>query len=589
MATKGETTRDQPPTLLPADRGMGRLYFAFTVLLLYLAGGFLLDDYFHLERASRPFGVEALRFAIHTEDHGIVLWPRATPVHVDFLRPLTSLSLWLEFRIWGLHAWGYHADNLLLHILNVWLLVIFARRLRLQRASTVWVAVAWGVSLPAAPAVGWISGRTELLSCFFVLSSVLALDRWIVGGRSAWFPCALLLSAMAPLAKESGVVAPVLIVIAARLRDLRAPGSARRKITPWIAAALFIPALAYLWVRFGVLQIPPPPPPYLQPFSGSLSDVGWLLGLPGVYLVSALLSLPLSHVSPLATLRDAPILLALIGAVGLALLRAPARAAGLGTAALLVAWFVAGILPYLPVIPTSLYLYLPLAGLTLLLGVARDARPGSRWPTRWLAALVAAGVVAQLAIATFTISAARALAGAATVASEACRSEAATRLVLLDTPVWAYGLSAAARLRNPQWPRVETWLVNFSPSVRPGPPSRLQWRDRLLLEARPATGRYFDSPFEQFLLFGGSPMDTLHHVHGDALRARPDSLVERPGALQLRFRDMAALEQTSILQFNGWSLARVAPPPAPLSDSAAAPGSSGRLGSLDSGGPATAP
>lgn len=543
VASSRQPRDGRVPSLLP---------LVFTVLLVYLAGGFILDDYFHLERASRPFGPEVFRFAIHTEDHGIVLWPRAAPVHLEFLRPVSSLSFWLEFRLWALRAWGYHADNLLLHLGNVLLLLRLARRLGVSRAASLWLGVAWGVSLPAAPAVGWISGRTELLYTFFVLSSANAFDSWIAGGRPVWFALAALLAALAPWAKESGVVAPVLLSILPGLRARLSPGTVKRRMSPWAATVLFTPALVYLWFRFSVLQVPPPPRPYLDPLA-SPWDVVWLAAKPGLYLVTGLLSLPLSHVSPLSAIRQSPCWLALVVAAAVVLLRPLIRAAGLRVTALLLAWFVVGLLPYLPILPTSLYLYLPLAGLALLLGVARDTLPERRWPRRWLLGWILAGASAQLVIGVFTGTAARSLERAALDAGRICRRTGASHLVLFDTPVWAYGLPAAIRLRHgPE--HLETWFVNFSPYVRPGRPSRLSWKEPLTLEARPYRGRFFDSPFEEFLLFGGSAADTLRHARSGVLTVRPDPIVDRPSRILVRFPSEAARARCALLQFRGWRI-----------------------------------
>jgi len=559
VASAESVVHTRPP-LRGTNRSPRLLLLCLTVFLAFLAGGFILDDYFHLERASRPMGAEALNFAIHTEDHGIVLWPHAEPVHLDFLRPATSLSFWIEWRLWAMRAWGYHLDNLLLHLLNLALLLRLARRLGISRTTSYWLAVAWGVSLPAAPAVGWISGRTELLYASLALAGVNAFDTWITGGKRVWLGVALAAVTLAPFAKESGVAAPLLLLIAARLRRLRAPTSVQRTPSPWILAMLFLPAMFYLGLRFGVFHVQPPPPPYLDPLDGP-ADVLWLAAKPLLYLLSALLALPLSHVAPLAALRQAPVWLAAIAAVTLLLTLPLVRAAGRGTGVLLLAWFGAALLPYLPVLPTSLYLYLPLAGLALLLGMARDASARRRWPTRWLGAWIVAGVAAQLIISGFTWSASRSLARAARQVGGIVRTESPARFVLFDTPVWAYGLPAAVRLANPG-SAADTWFINFSPSVRPGRPSTLRWTDGLALDVTPSKGMFFDSPFEQFLLFGGSAADSSGFVRGDAITVRPVPLSERPGRLHLRFRDATDLSRSVMLQFHGWRLVSV-PRPVP--------------------------
>src|SRR5262249_18078715 len=46
-----------------------------------------------------------------------------------FYRPLVFLSLWADYRIFGDHEWGYHFQNILLHIANCLLLIRLAGRL----------------------------------------------------------------------------------------------------------------------------------------------------------------------------------------------------------------------------------------------------------------------------------------------------------------------------------------------------------------------------------------------------------------------------------------------------------------------------
>ena len=49
--------------------------------------------------------------------------------------PVTSTTLWAEWRIWGLHAAGYHATNLVLHLGECVLLWAILRQLRVPGAS----------------------------------------------------------------------------------------------------------------------------------------------------------------------------------------------------------------------------------------------------------------------------------------------------------------------------------------------------------------------------------------------------------------------------------------------------------------------
>src|SRR5688572_11759112 len=71
--------------------------------------------------------------------------------------PLTSSSLWLEWRVWGENPTGYHATNILFHgVGSIFLWQVF-RRLRFAGA---WLAAALFVVHPVAvESVAWITER----------------------------------------------------------------------------------------------------------------------------------------------------------------------------------------------------------------------------------------------------------------------------------------------------------------------------------------------------------------------------------------------------------------------------------------------
>ena len=50
----------------------------------------------------------------------------------QFYRPLTSLSYWIDFKIWGLNPAGFHLTNILLHIMNCLLFFFLLIRLGIK-------------------------------------------------------------------------------------------------------------------------------------------------------------------------------------------------------------------------------------------------------------------------------------------------------------------------------------------------------------------------------------------------------------------------------------------------------------------------
>lgn len=129
-----------------------------------MRGGFVWDDDQHVIQDARLGGVKGL-LQIWTE-------PGAIPQYY----PLVHTSFWIEHWLWGLHPFGYHLVNILLHALIALLLVSVLRRLNVRGA---WVAGAIFALHPVAvESVAWITERKNLLSAVFYLLAILAYLRY---------------------------------------------------------------------------------------------------------------------------------------------------------------------------------------------------------------------------------------------------------------------------------------------------------------------------------------------------------------------------------------------------------------------------
>ena len=124
-----------------------------------------------------------------------------------YFRPLLLLTFMLDKYVWGVQESFMHLENILLHLLNTLLLFAVARRCCRSDESSSLLPLTAALLFALHPinteAVNWISGRTDLLCCSFILLSAWFL---LVPKRStASTVLAALCMLVGCLAKETGI------------------------------------------------------------------------------------------------------------------------------------------------------------------------------------------------------------------------------------------------------------------------------------------------------------------------------------------------------------------------------------------------
>lgn len=172
------------------------IYIAALALACYantLGNGFVFDD-------SAYLASEAVRALALSELFG------SSWLGLELYRPLTLLSLGLDFQLFGEAPWGYHLTNVLLHSVNSLLLYALARDLLGEGRAALWAALLYASHPLQTEVVAWISARGDLLASLLSLGALLAHRRRRV--------LAYLLYAGACLSKETAMVLPVALFLA---------------------------------------------------------------------------------------------------------------------------------------------------------------------------------------------------------------------------------------------------------------------------------------------------------------------------------------------------------------------------------------
>ena len=168
MATKSAKSNPAAPPdpWLAAMPGLLLLLLVIVAYLPALRGQFIWDDNFHVTECLPLRSLAGLG--------RIWFEPGAT----QQFYPLTWTSFWIDYHLWGLHPFMYHAENILLHGINAILVWRILRRLNVPGA---WLGAALFALHPVGvESVAWISERKNTLSGLYSLLCVLAaLEFWL--------------------------------------------------------------------------------------------------------------------------------------------------------------------------------------------------------------------------------------------------------------------------------------------------------------------------------------------------------------------------------------------------------------------------
>lgn len=127
--------------------------------------------------------------------------------------PLTMISLALNYAISGYEPWSYHLVNLLLHLLNTFLVYRICLKLMREKPDIAFVcALLFGVHPMHVESVAWVAERKDVLYSFFFLLSLQSYLRYLESpNRSSYMQC-LLWFVFSLLSKPAAVVLPLVLL-----------------------------------------------------------------------------------------------------------------------------------------------------------------------------------------------------------------------------------------------------------------------------------------------------------------------------------------------------------------------------------------
>lgn len=254
MSTRGLTCEPAAP----GDRPIVWHWLGLSVFLALVVGlgfgrsvhdFFLADDFNALYAAKRAAGLgEAIDL------NGAFRLRLIREVMPDFeatstlLRPVTSLSFWLDSLRSEMAPAGYHLSALVLHTLNAAAAAALAFAVSRRFFAAIVTGCVFAVHPAHSEAVVWIAARADLMVTLWMAWSLLAWLRYLERGGGIALLSACVAFVLGLASKEMAVTLPALALIV---------GLARRP-TPWPRAvrgcgALLATLVVYVLIRWALV------------------------------------------------------------------------------------------------------------------------------------------------------------------------------------------------------------------------------------------------------------------------------------------------------------------------------------------------
>jgi hypothetical protein len=179
----------------------------------------------YVNALNNPFIYDDYRLVVENRAIADIREVRAIVAH-DATRPLVALSYALDRKIWGPEPFGFHLTNVLLHMINVGLFAWLvwsgcedrrrhpgsSGQLRAARAAPI-AALLFAIHPMLTEAVGYISGRSELLCGAFLLLALHAGRAALLSKRRSWLFVTLGCWVLALASKETALLFPVVLFL----------------------------------------------------------------------------------------------------------------------------------------------------------------------------------------------------------------------------------------------------------------------------------------------------------------------------------------------------------------------------------------
>lgn len=153
--------------------------------------------------------------------------------------PVTVFSFLIDYTLWGMNPCGYHATNVLLHLINGVLAFLLIQRLSGSRFIGMFTAAMFVIHPVQIESVVWISSRKGLLCSLFMLSALLVRMKPDVTSKAdLWYVLLLILSLFSKA--HAVVLPPIVLLYDLLIRRQSFPQAFARQLIPGFMALILL-------------------------------------------------------------------------------------------------------------------------------------------------------------------------------------------------------------------------------------------------------------------------------------------------------------------------------------------------------------
>ncbi len=139
-------------------------------------------------------------------------WAFST-THTGNWHPLTWLTLFVDYEVFGLHPGGYHWTNLILHLGAVVLLFLALKRMTGQVWAAAFAALLFGIHPLRVESVAWVSERKDVLCAFFWMLTLWLYARYAEKSTGRRYAAVMASFIAALLSKPMAVTLPLVLLL----------------------------------------------------------------------------------------------------------------------------------------------------------------------------------------------------------------------------------------------------------------------------------------------------------------------------------------------------------------------------------------